>query len=285
MTDERGTRAFVPGHVTGLFSIHRTDDPATTGSRGAGLALESGVTVHVRPSEESEIHLDGEEISVEAVEFLLDAIDRTATVEATTDLPLGSGFGISGAMALGTALAANATFDLGRSENDLVRMAHVAEIEAGTGLGDVVAQARGGVPIRVEPGAPPAGVMDGIPAVADVEYLDLGDLSTPEVLSDRPERITAAGTAALQTLRERPTLDRFMAASRRFAEETGLLTDDLRTIVEDVEAAGGRASMAMLGRTVFALDAGLSDAGYDPQRTAIHRGGATVLRNQNSPSR
>ncbi|UWG47211.1 Pantoate kinase [Halanaeroarchaeum sp. HSR-CO] len=277
MTGESGVRAFVPGHITGLFSIHRTDDPATTGSRGAGLALEAGVTVRVAQNERTVIRVDGEHADVDAVERLLDEMAVTASVDVTSDLPLGSGFGVSGAMTLGTALAANAVFETGSSENELVRLAHVAEVEAGTGLGDVVAQARGGVPLRLEPGAPPFGTMDGIPAVAEVEYVDRGDLSTPDVLADRPERITSAGTDALETLHERPTLDRFMATSRQFAENTGLLTDDLHEIVDDVEAAGGVASMAMLGRTVFALGTGLSDAGYDPDRTRIQRGGATLL--------
>lgn len=277
MDHERGARAFVPGHVTGLFSIHRTDDPATTGSRGAGLTLDAGVRVYVVPSESTDIRLDGEPTQIRAVERVLDTMGLSATVDATSDLPLGSGFGISGALALGTALAANEAVDLGHSENELVSLAHVAEVEAGTGLGDVVAQARGGVPLRLEPGAPPVGSLDGIPGVADVEYLDIGDLSTPDVLADRPERITRAGTETLETLLERPTLKRFMTTSRSFAEDTGLLTEDLRTIIDDVEAAGGAASMAMLGRTVFALETGLTDAGYDPERTAIHHAGATVL--------
>ncbi|MFW6265449.1 MAG: pantoate kinase [Halanaeroarchaeum sp.] len=277
MSGESGARAFVPGHITGLFSIHRTDDPTTTGSRGAGLALAAGVRVRVARNDRTVVRVDGERIDVDAVEALLASMDLTASVDVTSDLPIGSGFGISGAMTLGAALAANAAFETGRSENELVRLAHVAEVEAGTGLGDVVAQARGGAPIRLDPGAPPVGTMDGIPDVAAVEYVDRGDLSTPDVLADRPERITRAGTDALETLRERPTLDRFMATSRRFAEDTGLLTDDLREIVDDVAAAGGLASMAMLGRTVFALGTGLSDAGYDPERTRIHRGGATLL--------
>lgn len=277
MDDEVTARAFVPGHVTGLFSIHRTDDPATTGSRGAGLTLDDGVTVAVEPAETTAITVDGDGGSVEAVERTLSALGVTARVAATTDVPLGAGFGVSGAMALGTAFAANQVFDGGHSENDLIRIAHVAEVEAGTGLGDVVAQARGGAPLRLEPGAPPAGELDGIPAVADVEYLTVGDLSTPDVLAERPDRITRAGTAALERVRERPTLDRFMDASRTFAEDVGLLADDLRTIVEDVEDAGGQASMAMLGKTVFALDTGLTDAGYDRERTQVHPGGATLV--------
>ncbi|QDX39807.1 pantoate kinase [Salarchaeum sp. JOR-1] len=274
MTD--GARAFVPGHVTGLFSIHRDDDPARAGSRGAGLTLTDGVTVSVRSADESAVFLNGERADVAAVAGVLDALGVTARVEAETPLPVGAGFGVSGATALGAAYAANATFGCGRSENGLVRLAHAAEVDAGTGLGDVVAQARGGAPIREEPGAPPHGRLDGVPETARVEYASFGGLSTADVLSGDTETLSAAGERALDRLRDEPTLDRFVAASRTFAAEAGLLTDDIDEVVGDVLDAGGRASMAMLGRTVFALGHGLTDAGYDAEACRIHPAGATL---------
>jgi len=130
MNDGEAASAFVPGHVTGFFSAHPASDSARAGSRGAGVTLTDGVTVTVSPAAETSVSLDGEPVSVEAVTATLDALGTTARVEATTPLPLGSGFGVSGAFALGTALAANQCFDAGRSENDLVRVAHVADVEA-----------------------------------------------------------------------------------------------------------------------------------------------------------
>jgi pantoate kinase len=67
-----------------------------------------------------------------------------------------------------------------------------------------------------------------------------------------------------------------MDASRTFSREAGLLTADVKSVVDDVTAAGGSAAMAMLGETVVALETGLTDAGYDPAVTRIHPGGATV---------
>jgi len=271
-----GARAFVPGHVTGLFSIHRDDDPARAGSRGAGLTLTDGVTVSVRPADESVVQLNGERADVPAVAGVLDALGVTARVEAETPLPVGAGFGVSGAMALGAAYAANTVFNCERSENALVRFAHAAEVDAGTGLGDVVAQARGGAPIREEPGAPPYGRLNGVPETARVEYVSFGGLSTSEVLSGDTETLSAAGERALDRLLETPTLDQFVAESRTFAADAGLLTDDIESVVADVVDAGGRASMAMLGRTVFALGHGLTDAGYDADACQIHPAGARL---------
>ncbi|MFW6004614.1 MAG: pantoate kinase [Halodesulfurarchaeum sp.] len=277
MTDRPLARAFVPGHVTGLFTVHRTDDPHTTGSRGAGFTLADGVTVSVRPTEETTVLIDDSETTVEPVSRVLDALGAKGTVEVQTDLPVGTGFGLSGGMALGTALAANEQFDLGHSENELIRVAHVADVESGTGLGDVVAQARGGIVLRLEPGVSPHGQLDGIPGRGRIEFLALGELSTPAVLTEHPERITRAGTSALESLFETPTKDRFMRASAEFSAEVGLETPAVESILDAVEATGETASMAMLGETVFAFGRGLSEAGYDPQVSAIDPCGARIL--------
>jgi pantoate kinase len=271
--------AFVPGHVTGFFAPCPADDPSKAGSRGAGLTLTDGVRVTVHESDEPGVSLDGDALSMPPVETVLEGLgvrDR-ARVVAESDLPLGTGFGVSGAMALGTALSANDRFDRERSTNDLVTLAHRAEVAAGTGLGDVVAQARGGVPIRLDPGAPAHGRLDGVPATRRVEYLTFGDLSTAEVLAGDTDPLVSASAEALDRLTDSPTLTTLVAASRRFARDAGLLTDRVADVVDAVTAAGGEASMVMLGETVFALDSGLSDAGFDADACRTCDAGAHLV--------
>ncbi|KAB1197096.1 MULTISPECIES: pantoate kinase [Haloferax] len=268
--------AFVPGHITGFFSAHPDDDPAVAGSRGAGVTLSHGVTVTVEPAAEAVVSLDGETVEMEPVVNVLQALGVTGAVTAESELPLGAGFGVSGAMALGTALAANAVFSCGHSENELVTVAHQAEVEAGTGLGDVVAQARGGMPIRIDPGAPSHGRMDGIPARPHIEYVTFGGLSTADILGGDTTTLTAAGETALDALVEKPTVERFLSESRQFARDATLLTDRVEAAIEDVRDVGGDAAMAMLGETVFAVGTGLSDAGYDPKQCRVHPAGATL---------
>ncbi|MFB6270748.1 MAG: pantoate kinase, partial [Halobacterium sp.] len=239
MSDGDAATAFAPGHVTGLFSVERADSPQRTGSRGAGVTLSAGVTTRVVPSDETRVRLNGRDVDVDSVFGVLDALDATATVSAETDLPLGAGFGVSGAMALGTALAANSAFDAGRSENELVAVAHAAEVEAGTGLGDVVAQARGGVPMRVEAGAPPHGTLDGVPDARRIEYVSYGGLSTSDVIGGDTDQLSAAGERALAALRDHPTLPRFMALSREFSRDAELLDGRVAETVDAVTDAGG----------------------------------------------
>ena len=274
MSDD--ARAFVPGHVTGFFTVDRDDDPTKAGSRGGGIALSDGVSVRVEPAAETAIELDGETVRMAAVERVLSALRADARVTGETPLPLGAGFGVSGAMALGTALAANAALDRGLSYNELVTIAHAAEVQAGTGLGDVVAQARGGVPLRLEPGGPQYNYVDAVPERARVEYHTLGELSTPDVVGGDTDALTTAGERALSMVVEEPTLSTFTRASRRFSREAELLTDDVRAVVTDVVEVGGDAAMAMLGETVFALGTGLTDAGYDARSCSVHPAGATL---------
>jgi len=274
MTDE--AHAFVPGHVTGFFTVDRAEDPTATGSRGGGLALSDGVSVTVRAAEETAIELNGEAIEMAAVDRILDALRTRAAVTAETDLPLGAGFGVSGAMALGTALAANAVFERGLSYNELVTVAHGAEVQAGTGLGDVIGQARGGVPLRLEPGGPQHNYVDAIPARTRVEYHSLGELSTADVVGGDTEALTTAGERALSRVVKEPTLAEFTRASRQFSREAELLTADVQAVLDDVIAADGDPAMALLGETVFALGTGLTDAGYDADVCAVYPPGATV---------
>lgn len=274
MDESTAPGAFVPGHVTAFFGVHREADPLRTGSTGAGLVLEDGVEVAFDPGRPPEVTMNGDVVDPGPVSAVLDALDVEGRVRAETPLPLGAGFGVSGALALGTALSANAVADEPRSTNELVRIAHRAEVQAGTGLGDVVAQARGGVPIRIEPGAPPHGRLDGVPAVGRIEYLSFGELETATVISGDTEAITDAGERALARLLERPTFVELFRAARAFARDADLVSPRVAEVVDDVTSAGGQACMAMLGETVVALGSGLSDAGYDPSSCRIHSGGA-----------
>ncbi|EMA69820.1 GHMP kinase [Halorubrum aidingense JCM 13560] len=310
MSRQRAT-AFAPGHVTAFFSAHPNERPAAAGSRGAGLTLSDGVTVRVSaPGERAASDLtaglsgavttiDGEPGTIGAVDEVLAVLGvaaadgsppnagaasrPTVTVDVETDIPIGAGFGVSGAAALGTALAANEAFDRGRSENELIRIAHEAEVSRGTGLGDVVAQARGGIPIRVEPGAPGFGALDGVPSQARVEYVTFGELSTEAVLSGDTTALSAAGERALDRLREDPRLPTLMTAAREFAADADLLVPEVAEAIDAVADATGEAAMAMLGRTVFALGTGLSDAGYDPAVCQTHPSGARLVDGEREP--
>jgi pantoate kinase len=179
-----------------------------------------------------------------------------ASVRVKTELkmPFGSGFGASGAGAIGCAYALNAHFDLAMTMNQAAEVAHLAEVANKTGLGDVIAQNAGGLVIRLEPGAPGIGRIDRIPVPPlKINYVVRGPISTKEVLSDQAlmKEVNRAGIDALKELLKRPTFPDFMRLSRRFAVRSGLASSWALDAMDAVEAAGGMASMIMLGDAVF----------------------------------
>jgi pantoate kinase len=250
-------KVWVPSHITGFFAAKRHQDPLKSGSIGCGLALALGATTAVEDSDETEIFLNGELSEAPVSRYVVDALARSPVcVKTHLDMPFGSGFGASGAGALGCAYALNAHFELGLFANQAASVAHVAEVANRTGLGDVIAQNAGGLVVRLEPGAPGLGCIDRIPVQPlDVNYVVRGPISTREVLSDQSvmKDINRAGEAALKDLLKRPTLQDFMRLSQRFTVQSGLASDWVLDAIEAVEAAGGMASMIMLGDAVFSL--------------------------------
>ena len=263
-------RAYAPSHITGFFAAQRDADPMRAGSIGCGLCLEAGARTAVETAVETEILLNGTAAEAPVSRFVVDRLVATPVrVNTVLEMPLGSGFGASGAGALGCAYALNAFFDLGLTANQAASVAHVAEVTNRTGLGDVAAQNAGGLVIRLTPGAPGLGEVDRIPiSPLEVCCVVRGPLSTAEILSDATvmKEVNRAGSACLKELLRRPTLKEFMRLSRAFALQAGLASSWAVDAMEAVEASGGMASMVMLGEAVFALGAAEALREFGPVR-------------------
>lgn len=200
---------------------------------------------------------------------MLDRLAVTASVDLELSIPIGAGFGASGAATLATALAANAEFDLAVDRAALLSAAHDAEVAAGTGPGDVFIQAAGGLRWSAEGETRSAAPSDRI------EYVSYGPIPTSEVLADAAtvDRVREVGTRILRRLPDRPTMREFTALSWTFASESGLMTERVAAAVQRVQEEGGEASMAMLGETVFAVGA----AGSLPNATRVTSEGARLV--------
>lgn len=258
--DSISAKAFAPAHITGFFEVHDNIDPLKKGSTGCGIVLDAGIettVIYGEGIEKTTVLLDGVEVKGSTIRTVIENLtDRPVRVECKADIPIESGLGASGAGALGTAYAPNCALDLKLTSGKLNRIAHVAEVKNSSGLGDVAAQSLGGVVIRKTPGAPGIGSYDRIPVKEqDIWCVVLGELSTSSVLSNREtvESINLAGRSAMQRLMENPTLENFMLCSRDFTVNTGLADNTITDIIEAVGSAGGIASQAMLGNTVFAI--------------------------------
>jgi len=255
--------AHAPGSVTTIFAPQDGDS-----SLGISFATADGVTATVESTRDPLIYLDDRPARVEPVTGVLDRLGVTATVRLDTDVPIGCGFGASGAATLATALATNERFDLGHDREDLVEMSHRAEVEAGTGLGDVFIQNRGGLVWDTGNG------LERTTPTAQIEYESFGGITTAAVLGDEGtmEQVKVAGQEALATLVPDGPIRDVVDASWQFARDTGLATDRIAEAVTAVQDAGGAATMAMIGETVVAVGGN----GVLAQATTITAAGAEL---------
>ena len=125
--------AFCPGHITGFFLPCEHENPMLTGSRGAGICIDRGVTTTVssRPgSGRIDVLVDGVRggggVTATAVGLLLGNMDIDITVESFLDLPAIAGFGTSAAGALSASFALADI--LGLPAEDAFAAAHLAEL-------------------------------------------------------------------------------------------------------------------------------------------------------------
>ncbi|WP_276300381.1 pantoate kinase [Halorussus lipolyticus] len=247
-------RAFAPGSVTAVFAPGETADQ----SKGASVAIADGMIADVQQARDETdrdgplVTVGGEPTAFEPVELALgklDLPDAAVRADLTAEVPIGRGFGASGAATLATVLAVNEEFDLSMTREDLLEVAHRAEVEAGTGLGDVFVQNRGGLVVG-DGGEPQKFARE-----TTIEYSSFGSIATEGALADDDlmARVQREGTAVLDALPDDPALADLTRKSWAFAQAIDLPTEEVREAVEAVEAAGGTASMAMVGETVFAV--------------------------------
>jgi pantoate kinase len=259
------SRAFCPGHVTALFYAPEPGpSPEATGSRGAGVCVSKGAraTVEAETAYVTEISpMEGNRLAPVLATALAQYLQRSSRpvslrVGLGLELPVGQGFGMSGAMTFSALVAAEAELGLVNGDIDaLLAHAHAAEVEHRTGLGDVVAQARGGIDVRHRPGLPPVGEVTHSHQEARL-LLAWGTepLHTRTVLTDAVarQRLEAACLPGLEALEGEADLEWLLEAGRTFAEDAGLLSDDVVSMM-GICSAHGRSSQVMLGNSVFAV--------------------------------
>ena len=265
------TVAFAPCHITGIFQIlDQKAEPLFAGSKGAGISLSKGVetAVVIKESKRNswEVKVNGVvsescQVSRHVLKMFFLRLEKTRRLTVRVmhkiEMPVGAGLGTSGAAALSLALALNERLGLNMSKTEAAQLAHVAEIECKTGLGTVIAEAHGGLEIRIKPGAPGIGEIENISVPKDVvaACAFFGPLSTRKFLKDERtrKRINELGDSLLEELIKQPNYVNFMRLSREFAEHVGLITDRMRRVLNETDEENFVCSMPMFGETVFAL--------------------------------
>ncbi len=239
--------AFCPAYLTGIFTIGEND------AAGAGFAIDRRMATEVseRKSGSTRITINGKESDAPVSKSVLRRYAKRCgkigllEINHATDVPIGYGLGMSAAGALSLSLALNEFLGAGFSRQECVKIAHDADVECGTGLSGVDAEAVGGILARKD--------LDSTPVKLPFEEKGLelaffSPIKTASVIRDESwkEKVNRAGKDALEGLFGEKSWDGFVAASRQFALQSGLAH-----WCEGEMEKNPRAGMAMVGQTLF----------------------------------
>lgn len=249
---------FVPGHITGFFNIENHVNPLENGSCGAGFLVNKGVLTTISSCDTLEIEVNQGDLTI--INEVLKILELKKPVKITQDiqLPIGAGFGTSASSALGLAIGLNEFFNLGYSIEECGQIAHRAEINLGSGLGDVIAQTGNGIVLRTKPGAPGIGkITSFVDEDIVIATKTFGKLDTASIIQDPEYKqiISNAGLDLKNKFIKNPSVNNFLDFSLDFSKKTGLMSDEVSKLVDYFNCLDDilGSSMAMLGNTVFAF--------------------------------
>src|SRR3989338_5804101 len=252
-------KAFAPANISCIFKVYEHKNQRWMGSYGLGFTLNEGVVVSVSKANRDKVVFNGHSINFPTAKSVIEKLTKEKMrVNIKTKLPLGCGFGLSGASALAAAYAVNKLFNLSKSNKELAIIAHTAEVENKTGLGDVVNQFYGGFCLKLKPSS--YFIVKKIPINnINVYCRYFSKISTKSIITTPKlkNKINESASVALNKIKEimknsKIKFKDIIKISKEFAINSDLLKDK-KTIeaIKNIEKNNGNASMIMLGNAVF----------------------------------
>lgn len=253
---EKTALTFCPGHISGWFR-QMPDREGNPSSVGGGIVITEGVFAEAKKSDELSVKICYVDRSGNAVaeiygsnviEYAMQSLGITAEITTRSILPMSSGFGLSAASLLASLKAVSDIFDLKMSNKDIAKIANSTEIHFKTGLGDVAACMNGGYICRKTPGID-GKIIRRYDMEKPISTVTFGPLRTDTVLKD-PKAMERIKDAFRDECPKSP--EDFFRISREFAENSGLISDKVREVLDECALRNIPASMTMLGNGVFA---------------------------------
>ena len=221
------------------------------GSTGVGCTFNRQAEVTVSEGAANKLYFNSKPLIIPTVwRAVAELTDRKMRIEINSPLPLGSGFGVSGASTLAALAAVNKLFGLKKKGGELALIAHYAEIREKTGLGTVATQITGGFLVKSAPGIPVKYKI--LPLTGKKIYaVYLGSYKTEEILKDRDKlsRINQFATRALTEINNstKPSIGEIMDISYKYWKRSKIFgSKRAEKLVEIIKKQGGSATVAII---------------------------------------
>ena len=263
--------AFCPAHITGFFKAHLDNNQSNLenlGSMGAGFSIKQGVTtrvkINMKDNQESNFRITTKGYKpdkTDVSEFVLNEFLKLGEfsneffdIEHEISIPVGYGLGSSSAVALSLSFALDQALKTKLDKTTIGQIAHNAEVNCKTGLGDVLASFHGGFEIRVKPGAPGIGNVEKI--VTDkisIIMICFSPISTSKFLKERLSQINGLGGKMVNRLLESKNYEHFQDMSLEFAKYIDVMTPRMQKLVNELSENNIKCGIALFGETVFSM--------------------------------
>lgn len=263
--------AFCPAHITGFFKAHLKGDQnnlENLGSMGAGFSIKQGVTTRVKVLPKNNLKLnfristkgfqsdktDVSEYVLNEFTKLGDFSDKFFEIEHEISIPVGYGLGSSSAVALSLSFALDKALETKLDKTKIGQIAHNAEVNCKTGLGDVLASYHGGFEIRIKPGAPGIGTVEKINTdKISIIMICFSPISTNKFIKERLSQINGLGGKMVNRLLESKDYKHFQDMSLEFAKYVDVMTPKMQKLVNEFNVNNIKCGVALFGETVFSM--------------------------------
>ncbi len=263
--------AFCPAHVTGFFKAYLNDNQnnlENLGSMGAGFSIKQGVTTKVKIESKNnqksnfKITTKGyQSDKTDISEFILNEFlklgkfsNKFFNIEHDISIPVGYGLGSSAAVALSLSFALDQALETKLDKIAIGKIAHNAELNCKTGLGDVLASFHGGFEIRVKPGAPGIGRVEKIlTEEVSIIMICFSPISTNKFIKERLSQINGLGGKMVNKLMESKNYEHFQEMSLEFANYIDVMTPKMQKLVSELFENNIKCGVALFGETIFSM--------------------------------
>lgn len=180
--------------------------------------------------------------------------DKFFNIEHEISIPVGYGLGSSSAVALSLSFALDQALNTKLDKNTIGQIAHNAEVNCKTGLGDVLASFHGGFEVRVKPGAPGIGTVEKISTdKISVIMICFSPISTNKFIKERLSQINGLGGKMVNRLLESKDYQHFQDMSLEFAKYVDVMTPRMQKIVNELTQNDIKCGIALFGETIFSM--------------------------------